>query len=115
MKKVLILTFIMCGFAMNSSYAELDEKPRSPTASLLNASDLQNWYATTGVTRKSIGTNYSINIRVKGSQLFGGCVSISDVQISNGGRWLSVSYYNVIGEDCTYYVNVGGETYYFTI
>lgn len=108
MKKVFILTFMMWGFVMNSSYAEHHVNPRIPKVSLHNDSDTQDWYATTGETRNSFGTNYSINIRVKGSQLFGGCVSISEVKISNGGGWSSVSYNSVFGEDCTYYINVNG-------
>lgn len=115
MKKVLIITFVVCGFVINTSNAKIHKRYQPHKVSLLGNSELQNWYATTGVTRKKLGINYSINIRVKGSQLYGGCVSISEVQVSNNGRWSSVRYYKAIGQDCTYYVNVGGETYYFTI
>lgn len=116
MKKVLIIAFIMCGFAIgSSSNARGHENSLTLRVSLEPNTMMQDWYATTGVTRNSIGTNYSINIRVKGSQLYGGCVSISAVQVSNNGNWSSVSYYKALGKDCTYYVNVGSETYYFTI
>lgn len=76
--------------------------------------NVQNWYATTGVTR-GFGPNYSINIRVKGSQGFNGCVIISEVQVSNGYGWSSAMYNRVMGEDCTYSVTVSGRTYYFKI
>ena len=76
----------------------------------------QDWYATTGTTRNSYGTNYSISVRVQGySGYGGGCVSISQVQVSSGGSWQSASYTSVYGESCTYYVYVGGNNYYFKI
>lgn len=116
MKKVFIITFIMSAFAFcSASNINTYEEISSYKTSLVNFSAFQNWYATTGTTRKSFETNYSINIRVKGRQLLGGCVSISEVQVSNGGNWSSVRYSRAIGEDCTYYVNVEGKSYYFTI
>ena len=75
----------------------------------------QDWYASTGTTRNTYGTNYAISIRVKGYAGYGGCVSVSTVQVSSGGSWSTVNYYSVYGEDCTYYVSVGGESYYFSI
>lgn len=76
---------------------------------------IQDWYATTGTTRNTYGTNYSINIRVKGFAGYGGCVTISEVQVSNGYGWSTVSYYSVYGEDCSYYVSVDGKSYYFRV
>ena len=116
MKKVFITAFIMSAFAFGSaSNANTCEEISTYKTSLVDFYALQNWYATTGVTKNSIGTNYSINIRIKGRQLLGGCVSILEVQVSNGGSWSSARYSKVIGEDCTYYVNVEGKSYYFTI
>lgn len=116
MKNIFITVFIMSAFAFcSASNTNTYEEISSYEVSLVDFSAFQNWYASTAVTRNSIGTNYSVNIRVKGSQLFGGCVSISEVQVSNGGNWSSARYSRAIGEDCTYYVNVEGKSYYFTI
>lgn len=75
----------------------------------------QQWFATTGTTRNSYGTNYSINIRVKGSQGYGNCINIYEVQVSNGYGWSRKSHYSVYGQECTYYINEGGQQYYFRI
>lgn len=116
MKKVFFTVFIMTAFVFGfASNTNTYEETSSYEVSLVGSSAFQNWYATTGTTRKSFGTNYSENIRVKGRQLLGGCVSISEVQVSNGGNWSSARYSRAIGEDCTYYVNVEGKSYYFTI
>lgn len=115
MKKNVVL-FIVCCFVMSfSSSAKNSEKISFFETSFIDNSIFQNWYAVTGVTRNSIGTNYSISIRVKGSKLYDGCVSISEVQVSNGGNWTSTRYSIAIGENCTYYVNVGGKSYYFSV
>ena len=120
MKKIFSLFFLTLSFLLISSisYSSINKskiitsksQPNSDTVELA-----QDWYATTGTTRNTYGTNYSISIRVKGYAGYGGCVSISTVQVSSGGSWSTVNYYSVYGEDCTYYVSVGGESYYFSI
>jgi|TARA_B110000483_G_scaffold118409_1_gene143046 hypothetical protein len=76
----------------------------------------QDWYATTGFTRNTDGTNYSLSVRVQGYSESGvSCLSVSKIKVRSGGSWQIASYYSVIGESCTYYVNVDGNSYYFTI
>tara|TARA_B110000091_G_scaffold2413_1_gene2221 strand:+ start:105 stop:449 length:345 start_codon:yes stop_codon:yes gene_type:complete len=76
----------------------------------------QDWYSTTGVTRNTDGTNYSVSIRVQGYSESGvSCLSVSKIKVRSGGSWQIASYYSVNGESCTYYVNVDGNSYYFTI
>lgn len=70
-------------------------------------------FAVTGYTRNSYGTNYSISLRVTGISSYYGN-SISRVEYNDGSSWVSTSYTRVIGEEDTYRVNVGGNTYYFT-
>jgi hypothetical protein len=91
----------------------IEAKTTDASATQINE-NVQNWYATTGVTR-GLGPNYSINVRVQGTQGFNGCVIFSEVQVSSGYGWSSTMYSQVIGEDCTYFVNVGGKSYYFRI
>lgn len=111
-----IASFLFC--FVNFQFIEIsnmiiEAKTTDASANPINE-NVQNWYATTGVTR-GLGPNYSINIRVQGTQGFGGCVIFSEVQVSSGYGWSSAMYNRVIGEDCTYFVNVGGKTYYFRI
>ena len=120
MKKTFPLFIFTLSFFLISSvsFSSIDESKIMTSKSQLNSDTVelaQDWYATTGTTRNTYGTNYSISIRVQGYAGYGGCVSISRVQVSSGGSWSTVSYYSVYGEDCTYYVSVGGESYYFTI
>tara|TARA_B110000495_G_C22519697_1_gene317112 strand:+ start:105 stop:449 length:345 start_codon:yes stop_codon:yes gene_type:complete len=76
----------------------------------------QDWYATTGFTRNTDGTNYSLSVRVQGYSESGvSCLSVSKIKVRYGGSWQIASYYSVNGESCTYYVNVDGNSYYFTI
>jgi hypothetical protein len=89
----------------------------------LNVIESANWneykryqfdqFAVTGYTRNNYGANYSISLRVTGSSSYYGN-SINKVEYNNGSSWVSTSYYRVIGEDDTYRVSVGGNSYYFT-
>ena len=120
MKKTFPLFIFTLSFFLISSisFSSIDESKIMTSKSQLNSDTVelaQDWYATTGTTRNTYGTNYSISIRVQGYASYGGCVSISTVQVSSGGSWSTVSYYYVYGEDCTYYASVGGNSYYFTI
>tara|TARA_Y100000766_G_scaffold259919_1_gene249300 strand:- start:345 stop:707 length:363 start_codon:yes stop_codon:yes gene_type:complete len=120
MKKIISLLVLSLSFTLLSSDSiesyDLSSNVSNETE-LKNYSIevLQDWYATTGTTRNTYGTNYSISIRVQGFAGYGNCVSISKVQVSSGGGWSSANYYSVYGEDCTYYVSVGGQSYYFRI
>ena len=114
MKNILYRLFILILFLSFNSFSTNNEKIE--IEDYQNTEISQDWYATTGTTRNTYGTNYSVSVRVQGySGYGGGCVSISKVQVSSGGSWQSASYYSVYGESCTYYVNVGGNNYYFTI
>ncbi len=120
MKKLFYFFILSLSFTLISSIsfnANNDSSIVTSKSQLSNDSFevAQDWYATTGTTRNTYGTNYSISIRVKGYAGYGGCVSISTVQASSGGSWSSVSYYSVYGEECTYYISVGGQSYYFSI
>ena len=120
MKKIFSLFILTLSFLLISSisFSSINESKIMASKSQLNSDTVelaQDWYATTGTTRNTYGTNYSISIRVKGYAGYGGCVSISTVQVNSGGSWSTASYYSVYGEDCTYYVSVGGESYYFSI
>lgn len=73
----------------------------------------QDWYATTGRTRNSYGTNYSINVRFSGFQSYGGCISVSKVEVSSGEYWENVNATTVYGEDCTMSFYYNGRQYFF--
>ena len=117
MKKIFLLSLLALSVTLFSSTSI------EPSEEVYNKSEInhsknevnQNWYSTTGATRNQYGTNYSVSIRVQGFEAYGGCVNISKVQVSSGGSWSSASYYSVYGEDCTYYISVGGNSYYFSI
>lgn len=117
MKTLLSLLFFSISLFANSASSALEPQLKLNLNSSVERKaekHPQNWYATTGTTRNMYGTNYSISLRVQGYD-YGGCLSISAVEASSGGGWSSVSYYSVYGESCTYSVNVGYETYYFSI
>lgn len=113
-----LLINLVALFVLLTSFAA-SETAISTSEEDINLSNVEksygDWYAVTGVTRNAYGQNYSISIRVQGSQVPGGCVSISQVQISSGGSWQKVNYNIVFGEECTYYVVTQSETYYFQI
>ena len=112
---VLTLSFTLLSNGSIESHNLLSDVSNETELKNYSGEALQDWYATTGTTRNTYGTNYSISIRVQGYAGYGNCVSISKVQVSSGGGWSSTNYYSVYGEDCTYYVSVNGESYYFRI
>ena len=113
MKKLIKIAFIftlLISFYSFSTTEEVLEPNKSE-----NVISTQDWYATTGTTRNTFGQNYSISIRVQGREMFNGCISIRQVQVSSGGSWEKKSYRSVFGEDCTYKVSVNYKDYYFRI
>ncbi|MDC1456167.1 hypothetical protein N8351_01215 [Flavobacteriaceae bacterium] len=76
----------------------------------------QDWYSITANTRNTSETNYSLSLRVQGYYEPGiTCISVSKVKVRISGSWKIVSHYSVEGENCTYFLNVEGNSYYFTI
>lgn len=112
-----LLINLVALFVLLTSFAA-SETAISTSEEDINLSNVEksygDWYAVTGVTRNAYGQNYSISIRVQGSQILD-CVSISQVQISSGGSWQKVNYNIAVGEECTYYVRVQSRNYYFRI
>ena len=114
MKNILFRLFLLTLFLFFNSFSTNNEK--FEIEDYQNTEIYQEWYAAMGTTRNANGINYSIALRILGIQgNGGGCLSISEVKASPDGNWQSVAYYSMIGESCTYYVNVGGNNYYFTI
>ena len=114
MKNILYRLFILILFLSFNSFSTNNEKFEIEDYQIIEIS--QDWYATTGVTRNTDGTNDSVSIRVQGySESDVSCLSVSKVKVKSGGSWQIASYYSVNGESCTYYVNVDGNSYYFTI
>jgi len=113
-KNILYRLFVLILFLSFNSFSNNNEKFEIEDYQIIEIS--QDWYATTGVTRNTDGTNYSVSIRVQGYSEPGvSCLSVSKVKVRSDGSWQSASYYSVNGESCTYYVNVDGNRYYFTI
>ena len=114
MRNILCILFLLTLFLSFNSFSTNNEK--FEIEDYQNTEIYQDWYAAIGTTRNANGTNYSIGLRILG--IFGndgGCLSISEVKASSDGSWKSAAYYSQIGESCTYYVNVEGDNYYFTI
>ena len=115
MKKLFLFSLLTLSFTLLSTTSvEISKKESNKSEIIHSRNEVnQNWYSTTGQTRNTYGENYSISVRVQGSEGYSGCVNISTVQVSSGGGWSSVSYSSVYGEDCTYYFSAGSNTYYF--
>ena len=111
---LLILFLSFNSFSTNIENFEIDNYQNTEIS--------QDWYNVNGNTRNTDGEIYAISLRVLGYSAPVGlgrtgvdCLSVSKVKVRSGGSWQSASYYSVNGESCTYYVNVDGNSYYFTI
>ena len=114
MKNIQYRLFILILFLSFNSFSTNNVKFEIEDYQIIEIS--QDWYATTGFTRNTDGTNYSLSVRVQGYSESGvSCLSVSKIKVRYGGNWQIASYYSVNGESCTYYVNVDGNSYYFTI
>ena len=114
MKNILYRFFILTLFLSFNSFSTNNEKFEIEDYQIIEIS--QDWYATNGVTRNTDGTNYSVSIRVQGYYEPGiTCISVTKVKVRISGSWKIVSHYSVEGENCTYFLNVEGNSYYFTV
>ena len=112
MKNILFRFFLL--FLSFNSFSNNNEK-----IEIIDFQDTeisQDWYSVTANTRNTSETNYSLSFRVQGYYEPGiTCISVSKVKVRISGSWKIVSHYSVEGENCTYFLNVEGNSYYFTI
>lgn len=112
MKNILFRFFLL--FLSFNSFSNNNEKIE--IIDFQNTEISQDWYSVTANTRNTSETNYSLSLRVQGYYEPGiTCISVSKVKVRISGSWKIVSHYSVEGENCTYFLNVEGNSYYFTI
>ena len=112
MKNILFRFFLL--FLSFNSFSNNNEKIE--IIDFQNTEISQDWYSKTAITRNTSETNYSLSIRVQGYYEPGiTCISVTKVKVRISGSWKIVSHYSVEGENCTYFLNVEGNSYYFTI
>ena len=112
MKNILFRFFLL--FLSFNSFSNNNEKIE--IIDFQNTEISQDWYSLTANTRNTSETNYSLSLRVQGYYEPGiTCISVTKVKVRISGSWKIVSHYSVEGENCTYFLNVEGNSYYFTI
>ncbi|MDC1336679.1 hypothetical protein N8263_03225 [Flavobacteriaceae bacterium] len=112
MKNILFRFFLL--FLSFNSFSNNNEKIE--IIDFQNTEISQDWYSITATTRNTSETNYSLSFRVQGYYEPGiTCISVTKVKVRISGSWKIVSHYSVEGENCTYFLNVEGNSYYFTI
>ena len=112
MKNILLRFFLL--FLSFNSFSNNNEKIE--IIDFQNTEISQDWYSITANTRNTSETNYSLSLRVQGYYEPGiTCISVTKVKVRISGSWKIVSHYSVEGENCTYFLNVEGNSYYFTI
>ena len=112
MKNILFRFFLL--FLSFNSFSNNNEKIE--IIDFQNTEISQDWYSVTANTRNTSETNYSLSLSVQGYyEPCITCISVSKVKVRISGSWKIVSHYSVEGENCTYFLNVEGNSYYFTI